>query len=127
MKRLDKYRRYFSEIAFWSKLKQFAKAAGVKTVYSALLLYYAYKRKETPAWAKRSVLGVLGYLITPIDFLPDLTPIIGFTDDLGFLSMCLVIIAAFINEEVKSQAREKVTEWFPAVNDADLAEIDDKL
>ncbi len=127
MKRLDKYRRFFSERAFWSKLKQFAKAAGVKTVYSALLLYYAYKRKETPAWAKRSVLGVLGYLITPIDFLPDLTPIIGFTDDLGFLSMCLVIIAAFINEEVKTQAREKVVEWFPTVEDADLAEIDDKL
>ncbi len=127
MKRLDKYRRYFSEMAFWSKLKRFGKAAGVKTVYSALLLYYAYKRKETPAWAKRSILGVLGYLISPIDFLPDLTPIIGFTDDLGFLSMCLVIIAAFINDEVKTQAREKVLVWFPTVEEADLSEVDDKL
>lgn len=124
---MNKYRRFFSESGFWAKMKQYAKAAGVKTVYSALLLFYAYKRKETPAWAKRSVLGVLGYLIMPLDIIPDLSPIIGYTDDLGFLSMCLVIIAAFINDEVKAQAREKLATWFPTVEETDLAEVDSKL
>jgi uncharacterized membrane protein YkvA (DUF1232 family) len=124
---MNKYRSFFSESGFWAKMKQYAKAAGVKTVYSALLLFYAYKRKETPAWAKRSVIGVLGYLIMPLDIIPDLSPIIGYTDDLGFLSMCLVIIAAFINDEVKGQAREKLTQWFPTIEEADLAEVDDKL
>ncbi|MFT5999687.1 MAG: uncharacterized membrane protein YkvA (DUF1232 family) [Neolewinella sp.] len=127
MKKINKYRRFFSEFGFWAKMKHYAKAAGVKTVYSALLLFYAYKRKETPAWAKRSVVGVLGYLIMPLDLIPDLSPIIGYTDDLGFLSMCLVIIAAFINDEVKGQAREKLTQWFPTIEEADLAEVDDKL
>ena len=127
MKKMNKYRRFFSEFSFWAKMQHYAKAAGVKTVYSALLLFYAYKRKETPAWAKRSVLGVLGYLIMPLDIIPDLSPIIGYTDDLGFLSMCLVIIAAFVNDEVKGQAREKLTQWFPSIEEADLAEVDDKL
>jgi len=127
VKKTNKYRRFFSESGFWAKIGNYAKTAGVKTVYSALLLYYAYKRKETPAWAKRSVLGVLGYLIMPLDIIPDLSPIIGYTDDLGFLSMCLVIIAAFINDEVKGQAREKLGQWFPKVEEADLAEVDDKI
>lgn len=127
MKRLAKYRRYFNESAFWGKLKQFAQAAGIKTVYSALLLYYAYQRKETPAWAKRAVMGVLGYFIMPLDIIPDLSPIIGYTDDLGFVSLCLVMIAAFINDEVKAQAREQLAKWFPSVQEADLAEVDEKL
>lgn len=127
MKKLSKYRKYFSELGFWAKMKKFATVAGVKTVYSALLLYFAYKRKETPAWAKRSVVGVLGYLIMPLDIIPDLSPIIGYTDDLGFLSICLVMIAAFINEDVRTQAREKLYGWFPEVEEADLREIDDKL
>lgn len=127
MKKLEKYRRYFSDSAFWGKIKSYAKAAGVKTVYTALLLYYAYKRKETPAWAKRSIVGVLGYLIMPIDMLPDLSFLIGYTDDLGFLTLCLVMVAGFINDDVRTQAREKLTEWFPEVEQADLAEVDEKL
>lgn len=127
VKKLAKYRRYFSESGFWAKIKQYAKAAGVKTVYSALLLFYAYKRKETPAWAKRSVVGVLGYLIMPLDIIPDLSPIIGYTDDLGFLSLCLVMIAAFINDEVKAQARTQLVQWFPSVEESELAEVDKKL
>ena len=127
MKKLSKYGKYFSESGFWIKLKKFATTAGVKTVYTALLLYFAYKRKETPGWAKRSVVGVLGYLIMPIDLIPDLSPIVGYTDDLGFLSLCLVMIAAFINEEVRTQAREKLYAWFPTVEEADLREVEDKL
>jgi len=127
MKKLDKYRRYFSEGRFWTKLKKFAAAAGTKTVYSALLLYYAYKRKETPAWARRLVLGVLGYFIMPIDAIPDLGFLIGYTDDLGLLSFGLVTIAAYINEDVRTQAREKLGNWFPQADEAELQSVDDKL
>lgn len=124
---MNKYRRFFSELAFWDKMKHYARAAGVKTIYSALLLFYAYKRKETPSWAKRSIVGVLGYLIMPIDLLPDLSFLIGYTDDLGFLSLCLVMVAGFINDEVRQQAREKLSEWFPDVPEAELREVDEKL
>lgn len=127
MKETNRFRRFFSESAFWNKLTKYARAAGVKSVYTALLLYYAYQRKETPAWAKRSVLGVLGYLIMPLDMLPDLTPIIGYTDDLGFLSVCLVMIAAYINDDVRQQARAKLATWFPAADEAALREVEEKL
>ena len=127
MKDFRKYIPNFSEIGFWNKIKTYASKLGQRTVYSALLLYYAYRRKETPYWAKNIVLGVLGYLITPIDFIPDLTPIIGYTDDIGILSFGLVTIAAFVNDEVKVEARTKLSKWFNSLDEDTLADVDTQL
>jgi len=52
--------------------------------------------------------GALGYLLTPIDTIPDLTPFLGYTDDLGILSYALVMIAAYINDEVRQKAQRKL-------------------
>lgn len=122
-----KYRPAFTDRAFWSKLGKYARAAGAKVVYAALLLYYAYRRKDTPAWAKRLILGALGYLIAPIDVIPDLSPIIGYTDDFGVLGFALVTVAAYVNDEVRNQARQKLTAWFPDAQDEDLDAVDERL
>ena len=79
------------------------------------------------SWAKKIVIGILGYLISPIDFLPDLTPIIGYTDDLGILSFGLVTIAAFVNEDVRKKARTQLGKWFPSFKEEDLKAVEDKL
>lgn len=124
---IKKYQDKFSEVKLWSFLKNSAQKLGTKTVYSALLLFYAYRRKETPAWAKRIVIGTLGYLLAPIDAIPDLSPIIGFTDDIGILSFGLVTIASFVNTDVKANARERLNKWFPNYKEEDLAEVDAKI
>jgi len=127
MKKNKNYENDYSERNLWQKLKRFAKTAGTKVVYTALLLFYAYQREETPRWAKHIVLGALGYFIAPFDALPDLTPIIGYTDDLGVLSFGLVTISAYINDEVKTNARERITKWFGKVSEEDIAEVEDRL
>lgn len=124
---IKKYTPNFSEGGLWKKMNHYAKKAGTKAVYSVLLLFYAYKRKETPAWAKRMIIGTLGYLISPIDFIPDLSPFIGYSDDLTLISFSLVTIAGFINKEVKSQAKDKLGEWFDTYDEGDLAEIDNEF
>ena len=53
--KLDRYRRFFTEANFWGNLGRFARRIGLKSVYTALLMYYAYRRKETPFWAKWGV------------------------------------------------------------------------
>jgi uncharacterized membrane protein YkvA (DUF1232 family) len=121
---LDQYEEKFSENKLWNKISRFAQKIGVKTVYAALLMFYAYKRKDTPGWAKKIVIGVLGYLISPIDFLPDLSPIIGYTDDLGILSFGLVAIASFINDEVRGNARKQLEKWFLGYESKDLEEVE---
>lgn len=127
MKKLDQYRKAFSEFSFWEKLKTYASKAGVKVVYSALILYYAYKRTETPGWAKRLIIGVLGYLVTPIDLLPDLTIFVGYTDDLSMLSFALATVAAYINDEVRSNARERLKTWFPNADEEALDAVEKQL
>ena len=124
------YKKYipnFSEKTFWNTIKSRANRIGQKTVYSALLLFYAFKRKDTPVWAKNIVLGVLGYLITPFDFIPDLTPIIGYTDDIGVLSFGLVTIACFVNDEVKSKSRHQLGKWFNRLDEETIAEVNKQL
>jgi len=125
--KIKKYRRYFSDERFWAKLRNHARNAGVKIVYTALLLFYAYRRKETPTWARSIILGVLGYFVAPIDLIPDLTPILGYTDDLGVLGFGLVTIAAYVNQDVRQKAPGRLDQWFGNYDEAELEEIDEKL
>ena len=127
MKKLEKYRKAFSESRFLTTLKRFAVNAGVKVVYSAMLLYYAYNRSETPSWAKRLIIGVLGYLVTPVDLIPDLTIFVGFNDDLSMLSFGLATVAAYINDDVRKQAREQLTSWFPNADEEALDAVERQL
>jgi len=127
MKDLNKFAKNFSERKFVKKAKALLAIVGYKSIYSALLLFHAYKRKETPYWAKHIVLGALGYLLTPIDFLPDLTPIIGYTDDIGILSFGLMTIACYVSPEVRIAARKNLKTWFGDLQRDLIEEVDDKL
>ncbi|MEN0006713.1 MAG: YkvA family protein [Bacteroidota bacterium] len=124
---LEKYIKQFSEVSLWANMKHYAQKAGVKAIYMVLLLFYAYTRKDTPGWAKRIVLGTLGYLLSPIDAIPDLTPLIGYTDDIGVLSFGLVTIAAYVNDEVREKARKRLGKWFKTYDEAELQEVDEQL
>jgi uncharacterized membrane protein YkvA (DUF1232 family) len=108
-------------------LKVRLNTVGVKITYSAMLLFYAYNRSETPKWAKNIILGSLAYLLSPVDAIPDLTPLLGFTDDLGVLSFGLVTIACYIDENVRSTAKNKILSMYKNVDEEDLLEVDAQL
>lgn len=123
----SKYGDLFSENKLWKKLNNYARQAGLKTVYTSLLLFFAYRRKETPVWAKNIILGTIGYFLAPIDSIPDLTPILGFTDDIGVLSFGLVTVACYIDMDVKIEARKKLKGLFGSFDLNELKEIDEQL
>jgi len=105
-----------------SYISKYAKQMGTQLIYAGMLLYYAYGQKETPAWAKSTIIGAIGYLLSPIDSIPDLTPFLGFTDDLGVVMFGVVTIACYIDEEVRLAARAAVTKL---VRDPDLSLLDE--
>jgi uncharacterized membrane protein YkvA (DUF1232 family) len=109
------------------KIGRFCVAMGQQTVYSILLMVYAFRRKDSPAWAKRIIIGALGYVLTPIDAIPDLTPLIGYTDDLGVLGFGLVAIASYIDLDVRIEARKGVKFLFGEVDLESMQEVDNKL
>ncbi|MEH6517612.1 MAG: DUF1232 domain-containing protein [Halioglobus sp.] len=109
---LDEYQSAYSPESFWEKLKKFAKTAGVEVVEKALLLYYAGQEEKAPAWAKATIIASLGYFIAPLDAIIDITPGIGYADDLGVLALAIAAVAAYINDDVRAKTAEKVRQWF---------------
>ena len=116
----EKYEKYYSEEGLMDKLKKFAKKAGIKTVYAALLLYYVLLSKDVPAKEKGLIIGALGYLILPVDLIPDAIPIAGFTDDLAALASVIHIVRVFLSPEIQAQAQAKLKDWFDSFTEDDL-------
>jgi len=102
----------YSGPRFRAKLARAALAAGREVVEKALWLYFAAQRPETPRWAKVAVYGALAYFIVPLDAIPDVAPLAGYTDDLGVLALAVATIARYINGPVKDQTRRVLARWF---------------
>lgn len=119
-----RYRSHYSDASFWDKLKWYSKVAGMKVVYPALLLQYMMKSDDVPLKAKLILSAALGYFILPIDFIPDVAPLLGFTDDLGVLVLILRQMAVYVTPEIKAQAREHLRKWFGEYDTAQLDLLD---
>jgi uncharacterized membrane protein YkvA (DUF1232 family) len=102
----------YSAPRFWNKVSRHAKGAGRQAVEKALWLFYALQSPETPKWAKRVIYGALGYFIFPVDAIPDLAPLAGYTDDMAVMAAALATVAVYITDDVKRQAAEKLQRWF---------------
>lgn len=114
------YGKEYSNDGFWNKIKNVFRKAGIKVVYTALTLYYTYQKKDTPTWAKGVIIGALGYFISPIDAIPDITPGIGYADDIGVLLAAVATVSAYIDGEVKQYAKAKLHDWFGDFDEEEL-------
>ncbi|PIE43228.1 MAG: hypothetical protein CSA50_06325 [Gammaproteobacteria bacterium] len=117
----------FSELRFWSKIGSSFRSAGQKGIFYSLVLYHTARAEETPTWAKGVVLGALGYFITLIDAIPDLTPILGYTDDLSIMVAAISTILAHVTPSIKRKAQEQTEKLFGTPLDAEtINSIQDK-
>jgi len=123
----NNYSKYFSESSLWEKIKKYSKSAGSKVVYAVLLLFYTMQDKNVCVKAKLSIAAALGYFIFPTDAIFDLTPLIGYSDDIGVLLFALAQISSNISPEIKEKARTKLKEWFGEIDEEELQEIEDKI
>lgn len=109
---LTQYKDKFSQQAFTDKIARIAKRSGAKLVYAALILYYTLQSDKVSLKDKATIIGALGYLISPIDVIPDAIPIAGLTDDLAVLIYVINKIWNSVGEDIKTKAREKLKTWF---------------
>jgi len=108
----NEYARSYSEESFRDKLVRYAKVAGAEVIERALQLYYAAQDPATPPWAKTVIYSALGYFIFPLDAIPDITPVVGYADDLGVLAVAIATVAMHITPTMKQQAKQKLQDWF---------------
>lgn len=109
---LQKYKDRFSQQSFIEKIQRIAKRAGAKLVYVALILYYLIQSDKVSLKDKAVIIGALGYLISPLDVVPDAIPIAGLGDDLTVLLYALGKVWTSVDEEMKGKARGKLSKWF---------------
>jgi uncharacterized membrane protein YkvA (DUF1232 family) len=103
---------WYSGPRLWLTLKKVAVSTGRKTVLSALILFYCLKDSDTPKWAKGVIIGALGYLILPMDAIPDVIPGVGYSDDWGVILAALGTVAAYIKEDHRIRALAQVEKFF---------------
>lgn len=109
---LQKYKDKFSQQNFIEKIQRIAKRAGAKLVYIALILYYLMQSDKVSLKDKAIILGALGYLISPIDVVPDAIPIAGLADDLAVLLYALGKVWSQVDDNLKDKAKQKLSKWF---------------
>lgn len=95
------YSNKFSKRDFVEKIARIAKSAGAKLVYAALILYYTLQSPKVSATNKAMIIGALGYLISPIDVVPDAIPIAGLADDLGVLVFVLKKVWTDVDPDIR--------------------------
>ena len=119
-----KYANKFSQSDFVDKIASIAKRAGAKLVYASLILYYTLQSDKISTANKAMIIGALGYLISPLDVVPDAIPIAGLTDDLGVLIFVLKKVWTDVDPDIQAKARKRLSKWF---DDDELDEINDFL
>ena len=109
---VDSYAKNYSDENFFDKVTGVIKKAGLGLIYKALQLYYVAQRPDCPMKIKAAVLAPLGYFISPIDAIPDMIPVFGYTDDAAIIAAALLVAQFYINDDVKRKAREKIESLF---------------
>jgi uncharacterized membrane protein YkvA (DUF1232 family) len=89
--------------SFWSKLRRFA--AALPFAEDLLAAYYCAFDRETPRHVQAALVGALAYFVLPFDIVPDMMPVLGFTDDAAVLATAIRMVAAHIKPEHRDAAR----------------------
>lgn len=98
------------------------RARKLKTDIPAVFM--ALKRKETPWYAKISAAIVVVYALSPVDFIPDFIPILGYLDDVillpALIAFTVKLIPKAVFAECQAQAEGmwqggKPEKWYYAI------------
>lgn len=117
---------YFSTNEFMEKVARVAKRAGAKFVYVSLILYYTLQSPKVSKRDKALIIGALGYMISPLDVLPDAYPIVGLSDDLAVLLFVLQRVWSNVDPDIQQRAHERLANWFDEDEQEDAEHLFDK-
>lgn len=118
----EEYKKEYNEKHFLEKLKNVLKLVGVKGTYMLLILYNTLQKKDIPPKEKSIIIGALGYFLLPLDVLPDITPLVGYSDDIFALGMAILKVLPYIDEDVKIKSKNQLKKWFK-IKDEEIESI----
>jgi uncharacterized membrane protein YkvA (DUF1232 family) len=81
-------------------------------------LWWALRDPRSPAWLKLATLGLLMYLLSPADFLPDIIPFVGLVDDLVLIPLAIRWLLSRLPVEVRADLQRRTTPMADRVHPA---------
>lgn len=87
-------------------------------------VFLALKDKETPIVAKIIAAVTVGYALSPVDFIPDFIPVLGYLDDVillpALIAMTIKLIPTSVWEKCLKEAEDmwkggKPKKWYYAI------------
>ena len=89
---------------FWHALKRVGR--NVPFSEDLVAAFYAATDSRTEFRVRAMLFGALAYFVMPIDVLPDLLPLAGFTDDAAVLALTFRALIGAIRPEHREKARD---------------------
>jgi uncharacterized membrane protein YkvA (DUF1232 family) len=95
--------------SFWRKMRQVA--AQISFAEDLLAAYYCAFDRNTPLQVKATLAGAIAYFVLPFDAIPDVLPVIGFTDDAAVLAIAIKLVADHILPVHRETARNALASF----------------
>jgi len=89
--------------SFWTKARRVALA--LPFAEDLLAAYYCAFDRQTPRHVQAALIGALAYFVLPFDVVPDMMPVLGFTDDAAVLATALKLVASHVRPEHREAAK----------------------
>jgi uncharacterized membrane protein YkvA (DUF1232 family) len=90
--------------SFWRKTRRVAER--IPFAEDLLAAYYCAFDRDTPLAVKATLIGALAYFVLPVDAIPDMLPVIGFTDDAAVLATAIKLVTSHMRPEHRQAARD---------------------
>ena len=68
----------------------------------ALRLWRATQHPQSPVWLKPALVAMVIYVVSPIDLIPDLIPILGVVDDLVLIPLAIRFVLSRLPAQVRA-------------------------
>ncbi len=92
--------------SFWKTLRR--AVSSMPMAEEAAAAYFAALDRRTPVKVQAMLLATLAYFVVPADAVPDILPVIGFTDDAAVLMAALRMLSEHIRPQHYEAAREAI-------------------
>ncbi|MDF1586328.1 YkvA family protein [Marinimicrococcus flavescens] len=94
------------EAQLWRKLGRIA--ARLPFAHDLVAAWYCARDPATPGYVRAVLLGAVAYFIMPMDAVPDIVAVLGFTDDAAVIAAVLGALGTHVTEEHRAAARDRL-------------------